>query len=545
MKSPLLIFLFIFAAYPVFTQNTPLYSEIFFKVQEAKITEQHKIVLDEIINNLNNYVDFKIIISGHADGMGEQSSNEKLSKRRAKAVQYYFMENRILAEKTEILAYGEARPALSNNNASGRKHNRRVDITVYYQLHKTASPSEIKKIPINELYKDFTPPRQIFCINPQRDTCLRARGGTLIYVKANSFDLTNIFLNPTCINLGIKEVFKNAEMVIENLSTTSNGQIMQPQGMILVTAYIDDTPLTLARGKDVLLFVPQKDLELTTKPYDGHRFDSDNTINWTTNNTSITGNFSLSTLNQCVIAMQDERAQQNNRFSLLSKSRYSEEELKKDYLVTSSLSPNCQNIGKLFYRYQISNLKMLSDIINQPLYELFAVDKLKDLNQAILVEQNKAESIEKQIAEGESPILSALLLKNITLDFQNEKVDYEQLKYYSYNITRMGWSTLNSIPDFTQIVRRNLIVNLPPEQHLDIKLVSKKSKFVLGAQSKKSHYFFENVPTDYPLFIVAFKYENKIPYLAIQPVTEMTDTYEIDFKPISLDQITNKLDFLN
>lgn len=545
MKAHLLFLLFCFTSYIISSQNTPLYAEIFFEVQEAKITEQHKVVLDEIIDNLNNYADFKLIISGHADGNGEQSSNEKLSKRRAKAVQYYFMENRILSEKTKIVAYGEARPALSNDSEAGRRHNRRADITVYYQLNHAESKIDIEKIPIDKLYKEIGASKQLFCINPQRDTCLRAAAGTLIYIKANSFDLENTFFVPECINIEVKEVFKNSDIVIENLSTTSNGQLLHSQGMTSITASIDDVPLTLARGKDLVLFVPQKDLEIRTKPYDGHRFSSDNTINWTANNTSMTGSFTLPALNQCVLDMQDERIKQSKKISLLGKPKYSDQELKRDYLVNTSLSQGCQKIGKLFYRYQIPNLKILTNVVNDPLYKLFEVDNLKDLNQVILEEKRKSDDIERKLAEGEKVILSALLLKNVSLDFRNEKIDYEKLKYYTYNITRMGWSNLNSISDFKQIPSRDLIVNLLPDQHLDIKLISKEGNFVLGAQSKKSHYLFEKISADHPLWIVALKYENKIPYLAIQPVIETTDTYEIDFKPVPFNQIPDRLKVLD
>jgi len=545
MKTHLFTFLLFCIPGIIFTQNTPLYTEIFFEIQEAKITEQHQTILNKIINELNNYEDFKIVISGHADGMGEASSNEKLSMRRAKAVQFYFMENRILGEKIEIAAYGEARPTLSNNSESGRKHNRRTDITVYYQLNKTTQKVDIEKTPIHNLYKQLSVQSQSFCINPQRDTCLRASGGTLIYIKANSFDLEDTFIIPSCINIELKEVIKNADIVLENLSTTSNGQILQTQGMTSVTAFIEDMPLTLARGKDILLFIPQKNLELNTKPYDGHRFNSDNTINWTANNTSLTGSFSLPMLNQCVADMQNERIKQYNKFNLLSKSKYSEQELKRDYLVNTSLSQGCQKLGKLFYRYQIPNLKILTDAANQPLYQLFEVDNLKNLNQAILIEQKKADAIERQIADGEKVILSSLLLKNIKLDFRHETLNYEQLKYYSYNITRMGWSNLNSSHDINQLSRKDIIVNLPPDQNLDIKLVSKKRNFVLGAHSKKSHYLFEEVPMDYPLWIVAFKYENKTPYLAIQSVTKTTDTYEINFQPVLANQIAKQLEILD
>lgn len=545
MKPHLFFLLFCFIFQTSTAQNTPLHAEIFFEVQEAKITQQHETVLDNIINTLNNYADFKIIISGHADGMGEQSSNKKLSERRAKAVQYYFMENRILAEKTEIVAYGEARPALSNDSEAGRQRNRRADITVYYQLNDTEPTINIEKTPIDKLYKKIGAPKQRFCINPQRDTCLRALGGTLIYLKANSFDLENTFIIPECIDIEVKEVFKNSDIVLENLSTTSNGELLQTQGMISVIASIDDIPLTLARGKDILIFAPQKNLEVKTKPYDGHRFSSDNTINWTANNTSLTGSFSLPVLNRCALDMQAERQKQRQKIHLIGKSKYTNQELSRDYLINSALSKRCQKIGKLFYRYQIPNLKLLTDVANRPLYTLFEVNKLKDLNQKITAEQRKANEIEKKMADGEKVILPALLLKNVSLNFRNEKLDYERLKYFTYNITRMGWSTLNFISDFDQTTVRDLSVNLSPDKHIDIKLVSKEGGFVLGAQSKKSSYRFERVPANHPLWIVALKYENKIPYLAISPVNETTDTYDLDFQPVSIHEIADRLKILN
>jgi outer membrane protein OmpA-like peptidoglycan-associated protein len=69
-------------------------------------------------------------VAGYADSVGNASSNQVLSKERAQAVVAYLLQDckvpvgRILAPG----AMGETNPAASNESASGRAENRRVDV---------------------------------------------------------------------------------------------------------------------------------------------------------------------------------------------------------------------------------------------------------------------------------------------------------------------------------------------------------------------------------------------------------------------------------
>jgi outer membrane protein OmpA-like peptidoglycan-associated protein len=71
-----------------------------------------------------------ISVAGYADSVGTASSNQVLSKQRAQAVVAYLLQDcgvpvgRILAPG----AMGETNPAASNESASGRADNRRVDV---------------------------------------------------------------------------------------------------------------------------------------------------------------------------------------------------------------------------------------------------------------------------------------------------------------------------------------------------------------------------------------------------------------------------------
>ena len=76
-----------------------------------------------------------IVISGHTDSTGSAETNRNLSANRANAVLTYLLEKNsgILSEYESYFCaagYGETRPVASNDTASGRAQNRRIEISI-------------------------------------------------------------------------------------------------------------------------------------------------------------------------------------------------------------------------------------------------------------------------------------------------------------------------------------------------------------------------------------------------------------------------------
>src|ERR1700752_5108435 len=103
-----------------------------FKAASSTISQEDKEQLKklaETATGLNGYI---IEVKGFADSTGGASMNERLSEDRAKAVIGYLMREcnvpvwRIVAPG----AMGEFQPAASNESASGRAENRRVEVKV-------------------------------------------------------------------------------------------------------------------------------------------------------------------------------------------------------------------------------------------------------------------------------------------------------------------------------------------------------------------------------------------------------------------------------
>jgi outer membrane protein OmpA-like peptidoglycan-associated protein len=69
-----------------------------------------------------------IVVQGHTDSTGTEAHNQELSERRAGAVFAYLTGRGIDPGRMVSVGYGEGQPVASNDTASGRLQNRRVDL---------------------------------------------------------------------------------------------------------------------------------------------------------------------------------------------------------------------------------------------------------------------------------------------------------------------------------------------------------------------------------------------------------------------------------
>jgi len=101
---------------------------IYFDFGSADIKEESKPVIAEIVSYLNENPDVKIVVEGHTDNVGSESSNQTLSENRAKSVMNSLTESGIKKERLSIKGYGSSQPVSGNDTETGRAQNRRVTI---------------------------------------------------------------------------------------------------------------------------------------------------------------------------------------------------------------------------------------------------------------------------------------------------------------------------------------------------------------------------------------------------------------------------------
>jgi outer membrane protein OmpA-like peptidoglycan-associated protein len=79
---------------------------------------------------LGEYPDRNIAIEGHTDSVGSEASNFSLSQRRAATVQAYLANQGVASNRMRTSGMGEGSPVASNDSATGRQQNRRVEVII-------------------------------------------------------------------------------------------------------------------------------------------------------------------------------------------------------------------------------------------------------------------------------------------------------------------------------------------------------------------------------------------------------------------------------
>ena len=110
--------------YDIFMKN-----EIYFELNEYKIDDAARTILDEFAMRLAEHPGAYIQISGHADMTGDAYYNLQLSQQRAEAaVRYLTRQWDVPLNRIERLGFGEEDQAYPEDTAIGKNRNRRLEL---------------------------------------------------------------------------------------------------------------------------------------------------------------------------------------------------------------------------------------------------------------------------------------------------------------------------------------------------------------------------------------------------------------------------------
>jgi OmpA-OmpF porin, OOP family len=105
-------------------------ADVLFDFDKAVIKPEGKSKLDDISNKARG-VNLEVVIAiGHADWIGTDAYNQRLSVRRAESVKAYLVSKGIEANRVYTEGKGEKQPVADNKTREGRAKNRRVEIEV-------------------------------------------------------------------------------------------------------------------------------------------------------------------------------------------------------------------------------------------------------------------------------------------------------------------------------------------------------------------------------------------------------------------------------
>ena len=572
-------------------QKKNLHSSIYFETARFDLTNESKTTLDILVDSLKTFQNYKIFIKGNTDNIGDSNYNKKLSEERVSTTQQYFISKGISRNLFSTSAFGEEKPIADNLTEEGKQKNRRVDITISFTRPIPIDSSQFLPS-IFDLYKVTERKAQQFCIDNMRDTFVRCEQGTIIKIKANSFKNSRK-CKEDCIAFEVKEDFLASDMILDNLATTSNGRMIETQGMIYLNAKdCKGYDLTINRGRDLLIFQPTDTFIKNAEIFTGNRAGHDSDMNWTVNNTSVLNGFTMERVQTCndwlcgrggdrgacgckflfcrvkrlpdailglfipcikydnkmfrneiqicriqqqiVIARNREKEKKIGRLeNKLERKEDKRQKLVDKYTERCDLVPSgipiarvpepCKRLYELFKQYGVNNYNDLFYQLNKEQMDRFGVNNMRDLQDSI----------------------RAATKRNIEENYKSKNVAFEDVKYYVYNTSRLGWSNIDIFADIKPEDMVNMTVNINAYKNTDCKLVFRDRQFVIPAETEAGIYQFKNMPKGERVWIVTLMYLNGQPYLSMEETTIDDGVHSVNYELLTLEELKEKLKLLN
>lgn len=104
--------------------------KVFFDTGKATIKRVSYQLLNEVAEALRANPTMEVLVEGHTDSVGGDSTNLKLSNARANSVRTYLVQQGIESVRLTAIGFGETRPISDNDTPDGREVNRRVEFTI-------------------------------------------------------------------------------------------------------------------------------------------------------------------------------------------------------------------------------------------------------------------------------------------------------------------------------------------------------------------------------------------------------------------------------
>ena len=111
--------------------------DVLFTTGKDELSAQSRRGMEKLVDFLACHHGRNVLIEGHTDSVGSDSSNFALSERRAHAVKTVLMERGINGLRVATKGHGKNNPVATNTTAYGRQLNRRVEVIV---LNEAVNP---------------------------------------------------------------------------------------------------------------------------------------------------------------------------------------------------------------------------------------------------------------------------------------------------------------------------------------------------------------------------------------------------------------------
>lgn len=458
------------------------------------------------------------------------------------------------------------------NCSSDKKKNRNIPVD---------SISEIKSV--------LSPTTENFEIQINKETILKGKKGTSVYIPANAFQFEDGTEPKETIIIDIKECYSLTDMIFENLHTISGQQILETNGMIYLNAEADGKKLSLKKGKALVIGFPKNGLDKEMDLFYEFKLN-DSAKTWVpdykffeTESTQepLPEIESLDVIGEDIgyeieypIEMTEDLYDYGFRssgstatfFDLKLKGNegtiidYIEKTSNADSIVAHKFHKNNWTAG---FEFNINKEGIMYNFRPKSHSEKKQNDEALKLAKEFLKSAPAfdIESYDREVKNDWDYYLSISGSRSINWNrfkqkFRNQysnltntaiqQIDPNALDYYMFSATEMGWINCDKFWDIEDNEKTDFIVKVNNPTETKIQIIFKDIKSIMTGTYENGVLVFKNIPKGKEIKVIGISYLNGKPTLAVGE--SMTDSkgFELkEFKKFSLDQLETELNKLN
>lgn len=419
---------------------------------------------------------------------------------------------------------------------------------------KTEPVASSKGLPeqdkMKELFNQFEKVPQIFSLDPEKDTTISLAEGTEITIEAGALISNSGDEITETIAFRVKEYYNLSDILMADLSTSSNGEMIETGGMIYIDAISNGQFCQVREGGKIEVKFPPEQIKVGMQIFNGIWEEGD--INWEAKEEVIDDNgviksrarfseilpdFESDSAAGAVFpggynALQDY-VSQNLRFPAETREQNIFGNVVVEFIVTRDGSLTDPRILKAVH--PSLDEAALELIRNMPKWE-------PEKNNSIPVSSIEMLPIRFTLS-GENGIITDYdeVFETLYNDDNISEASLKEVSQFSFAISNLGWINIDRFLKEDRPIR-NLLARIGQTNDIDIKLVFHDIRSILSGQKEDGNFLFKNVPLNEEVTVVAIKHEDDLYHLAKKKMKiSKADIDELDFKTVSLTELKSAM----
>jgi hypothetical protein len=414
--------------------------------------------------------------------------------------------------------------------------------------------------PEEKIFEKVEFPIVKFTINPNKDTTIFGIQGTRVFIGSNTFQMPDESIAKDSIKIELKEFYNTTDITLADLSTESDGKLIETNGMINISAISNGQNLSIKKGKEIVIHFPKKknDNRKMNLFYADQSATDSSVSNWTVDSINLVkktlklGNYGWyypdfgdsTTYDFTPKDYVDSGFYWNPLDFYISSYNFSEKTIKEvGSTMNRNDSPNLMRWNE--YGVECDVLISMDGFIKKPRLN---TKVSKSTEKEILKFLNYIPQLKPGVnKDGEIIQRRGLIFiqdgnviplyktdEEYTKSFNNKyskfeekpikNIDDAELNYFIFSVSKLGWINCDRFINSLKNVK--LIANIPVNPNTTLKLAFSDINGVLKANIIDNQYIFSNVPEGEEATIIAIKNDKGQFSTAFKKVT-------IDSKPIN------------